>query len=175
MRPQSPLNRLPKLGFAFICTITALWFASTTLLPSQHRVKVPDGRGGFELVDVHLPRSYYKQNVRTFYGKHVRRMYEPWICLRDTDAVSTKSGQSAASRSDFCHRPITSASLTALEWLAKGGAYRIRFTGSKILYRPLVVFGQTYRVQRLEWIMSMIDEMNAEGLLTRRVDGRDGK
>ncbi|GJN93297.1 hypothetical protein Rhopal_006344-T1 [Rhodotorula paludigena] len=123
-------------------------------------ILVPDRRGGTEKAQVLLPADYYARTPSDHFRDHVDHLFAPWQCLADADDSS------------FCKKPITSKSLSALEWLAKGGAYRIRFTGTDILYRPLTVFGQTYKKQRLEWIMNTIRDMSDAGMLTRTVNGK---
>lgn len=158
---------------------TFLWPSS--IAPSTGLLQVPGQDGTALSVDVRLPVGYYTLPVQQFYRDTVDRMFAPWTCLADPTASSSTStlkpiaSRKGASGSPFCHKPVTASSLAAVEWLAKGGAYRIRFTGTKILYRPLQVFGQTYRVQRLHWIMDTIAEMNHLGLLKRKVDGKQGK
>lgn len=126
-------------------------------------ILVPDRRGGTEKAQILLPADYYTRTPSDHFRDHVDHLFAPWQCLADADDSS------------FCMKPITSKSLSALEWLAKGGAYRIRFTGTDILYRPLTVFGQTYKKQRLEWIMNTIRDMSDAGMLTRTVNGKPGQ
>ncbi|GAA5847322.1 hypothetical protein JCM9279_000236 [Rhodotorula babjevae] len=142
-------------GVLAACTLLFAHLALRT--PYVH---VPDRLGGVETVDISVPSSFYRRPAAEHYRQHVDRMFAPWRCLADDDEAS------------FCKKPVTPASLSALEWLGKGGSYRIRFTGTDILYRPLVTFGQTYRVQRLHWIMDTIREMTDQGLLTRTVGGK---
>ncbi|GAA6004464.1 uncharacterized protein JCM10292_007083 [Rhodotorula paludigena] len=123
-------------------------------------ILVPDRRGGVgsEKVDISVSPDFYERSPSNYYRDYVDHLFAPWHCLADADDDS------------FCKKPITSRSLSALEWLAKGGAYRIRFTGTDILYRPLTVFGQTYKKQRLEWIMNTIQPVRFDAVF-RTGDG----
>ncbi|GAA5877322.1 hypothetical protein JCM3774_001636 [Rhodotorula dairenensis] len=140
------------LAFAFLATA----YRSSTV----QQIHVPDGKGAVARVEVALPDNFYNHSVVDFYQPYRDHMFAPWTCLDESAAPDSR-----------CRRPITARAITALEFLASGGAYRIRYTGKDILYRPLQVFRLTYKVQRLEWIMNTIREMADEGLLTRTVNG----
>jgi hypothetical protein len=128
------------------------------------RIRVPDGKGGLVKVDVALPPDFYDRSVADFYKPYRDHMFAPWVCPDDDAAPDS-----------LCRRPITTHAITALEYLALTVGYRIRYTGKDILYRPLHTFRQTYKVNRLVWVMKAMREMADEGMLTRTVDGIEGK
>ena len=148
------------VAVVFALVLLASSFRST----SVRSIHVPDGKGALAKVDVALPSDFYDYSVADFYKPYRDHMFAPWTCLDDNAAPDSR-----------CRRPITGRAITALEYLASGGAYRIRYTGKDILYRPLQVFRLTYKVNRLEWIMNTIREMADEGMLTRTVNGVEGE
>lgn len=148
------------VAVVFALVLLASSFRST----SVQTIHIPDGKGALVKVDVALPPDFYDHSVSDFYKPYRDHMFAPWTCLDDNAAPDSR-----------CRRPITGRAITALEYLASGGAYRIRYTGKDILYRPLQVFRLTYKVNRLEWIMNTIREMADEGMLTRTVNGVEGE
>ena len=138
--------------------------ATAFLFASVQRIRVPNGKGGLVELDVALPSDFYDRSVADFYKPYRDHMFAPWACPDETAAPDS-----------LCRRPITAHAITALEYLALTVGYRIRYTGKDILYRPLHTFRQTYKVNRLEWIMKAMREMADEGLLTRTVDGVEGE
>ena len=143
---------------------------------SSSRLQVPSDDGAsIEWVDTSLPDDFYTQSVESMYHDHVQRVFGFWTCPDAFNSSYPLTTAPVDHRGQRCHKPITDGHITALEYLARGGAYRIRYTGEQILYRPLVAFEQTWKVQRLNWIMKLLEEMAAESLLTRTdANGRLG-
>ena len=157
------------------CALGAV-FVSWHVSSRPRPVQVPSDDGAStKWVDISLPDDFYTQSVESMYHDHVQRVFGFWTCPDAFNSSYPLTTAPVDHRGQRCHKPITAGHLAALEWLAKGGAYRIRYTGDKILYRPLIAFEQTYRVQRLEWIMKLFEEMAADGLLTtQHAGGRAG-
>ncbi|GAA6019202.1 hypothetical protein JCM8202_000932 [Rhodotorula sphaerocarpa] len=115
---------------------------------------------GFELeqlekVNVALPPDFYDHPVKEFYRPYRERAFAPWRCL-----------DPHAGPESLCKRPVTASAITALEFLASDGGYRVRYTGEEVLYRPLrKLETRRFRIQRLEWILETLREMADEGLL----------
>ncbi|GJN93298.1 hypothetical protein Rhopal_006345-T1 [Rhodotorula paludigena] len=149
-------HQLAVLACACVLALLAYGYSRS----GRSFIEVPDVLGSNRRVDIRLPPDYYDRPVADFYRPLIDRFFEPWNCLAP-----------AASNTSLCRRPVTTAALSALEWIAKDNAYRIRYTGKDILYRPLQKFSANHKVSRMRWIMHMIREMADKGLLHQEVDG----
>ncbi|PXF45196.1 hypothetical protein BWQ96_05026 [Gracilariopsis chorda] len=78
----------------------------------------------------------------------VARYLAPWIPLS-----TPFKGQ------PLLQRPITRKLLNSMEVLIRGGAFRVRLAGDgKVRYRVLEHWGQTYRISRMTWTLSLLQE-----------------
>ena len=69
------------------------------------------------------------------------------------------------------NRPtITSRMLDTMETIYRGAAFRIRIVGNKLLYRHTVWWGQTYRLDRMNWWLRFLQELIDSGRITGSLD-----
>lgn len=72
----------------------------------------------------------------------------PWIPLSDRPALTPE-----------LDRPISMKLLNSMEVLLRGGAFRVRLAGDgRVLYRVQEHWGQTYRISRMTWTLSLLQK-----------------
>ena len=88
------------------------------------------------------------------YERLARRYLAPWLPIAD----------------DIGRAPVTQRMLGLMEYVYRGGSFRVRFVDGKLLYRVLIHYDQTYRFQRMTWILGLLSQMAKEGLLAAPLD-----
>ena len=112
-------------------TFSALRHLASTDSANTHKVRVPDLEHGIKTLE--LPNEANTEAVDEAYVTSVRRSFAYWLPADafNTSTISLFDRQRSPLPANPVPRVITRASITALEYLARGGAY-VRFTWDRI-------------------------------------------
>jgi hypothetical protein len=99
------------------------------------------------------------------YEKLAKKYLAPWLPFPSSSPVESAQKQGNGA-------PVTQRMLNLMEYVYKGGSFRVRYLKDKdiILYRVLIRYTQTYRFDRMVWILTTLSEMRKEGLLKASFD-----
>lgn len=99
----------------------------------------PDGTGRPPIID--------PKELHTIFKSLIEEYLAPWVPLHGSEKSSPLA------------KPITKKLLNSMELLLRGGAFRVRLAGDgTIRYRVLEHWTQTYRVSRMKWTLSLLQE-----------------
>jgi hypothetical protein len=96
------------------------------------------------------------------YEKLARHYLSPWLPI--TDESSEKI--------DNMKAPVTQRMLHLMEYVFKGGSFRVRYIKetNKLIYRVIMRYNQGYRFDRMVWILRTLSAMGNEGQLQASFD-----
>lgn len=166
------------VGLLSAAVLLLLLFSYVQAFRGILHVPAPDSgsakkRSKTEVVNVRLPTDYYTRSIPDFYSDVIDRWFAPWDCLNAREDHLDLRDTAHEEAVSLCERPITAASISALEFNSQWHSYRIRYTERKeLLYRRLQVSPFGYQAQRANWTLNLLQEMAGEGLLTQT--SRDG-
>lgn len=98
--------------------------------------------------------------VEVVYARLAKEYFAPWSPLSSN---ITKTFQ------------VTQKMLNLMEFAYRGGSFRVRIIGAAgkvpgILFRQIVTWPQTYRKERMEWILHLLKEMVTDRLIDFDID-----